>query len=425
MKKALEGLRVLDMSRVLAGPFCTQMLGDLGADVIKVERPGVGDDTRKWGPPFLLDEEGHETTESAYYLSCNRNKRSVAVDFTLPEGQELLDKLMARSDILVENYKLGGLAKYGLSYEQIKDRHPHLIYASISGYGQTGPLAPEPGYDFVAQGMSGMMSCTGYPDGDPTKVGVAIADILTGLHTMIGILAALNHRHATGRGQHVDASLLDCSIASMSYIAQFFLTAGKVSTRIGNQNPTIVPYQCFKAKDAHVVIAIGNDVQFKRFCGFAGLKPLADDPRFVTNKQRVINRSLLVPILEERVAQDTASFWIEGLRGIEIPVGPVNTMDQVFATDQVLARAMKVRMDHPMAPEPIDLVGSALKLSDSPVDYRLPPPRCGEHTQSVLEEVLGLSETEVEDLCARRVLQAISEDECSAQSCRSASKAAG
>lgn len=423
MKKALEGLRVLDMSRVLAGPFCTQMLGDLGADVIKVERPGVGDDTRKWGPPFLLDDEGRETTESAYYLSCNRNKRSVALDFTMPEGREILGKLMARSDILVENYKPGGLAKYGLSYDQIKDRHPHLIYASVSGYGQTGPLAPEPGYDFVAQGMSGMMSCTGYPDGDPTKVGVAISDILTGLHTVIGILAALNHRQSTGRGQQVDSSLLDCSVASMAYIAQFFLTAGKVSRRIGNQNPTIVPYQCFKASDAHVVIAVGNDVQFARFCAFAGLKNLADDPRFATNKQRVINRTLLIPILEERVAKDTAAFWIDGLRGIEIPVGPVNTMDQVFETDQVLARNMKINMTHPLASAPIDLVGSALKLSESPVDYRLPPPRCGEHTHAVLGEVLGLSETQVEELCARRVLQALSEDEgagCASCCCKAA-----
>ena len=424
MKKALEGLRVLDMSRVLAGPFCTQMLGDLGADVVKVERPGVGDDTRKWGPPFLLDDEGRETTESAYYLSCNRNKRSIALDFTMPEGQEILDRLMAKSDILVENYKPGGLAKYGLSYDQIKDRHPHLIYASISGYGQTGPLAPEPGYDFVAQAMSGMMSCTGFPDGDPTKVGVAIADILTGLHTVIGILAALNHRHATGKGQHVDTALLDCSVASMSYIAQFFLTAGKVSRRIGNQNPTIVPYQCFKAKDGYVVIAVGNDVQFARFCGFAGLKQLPDDPRFATNKQRVINRNLLIPMLEARVAQDTAAFWIEGLRGIEIPVGPVNTMDQVFDTEQVQARAMQIQMGHPLAPEPIDLVGSALKLSDSPVDYRLPPPRCGEHTESVLEQILGLSPDQIEELCARRVLQGLPEGECAA-SAGAKCKAAG
>lgn len=410
MNETLEGLRVLDMSRVLAGPSCTQMLGDLGADVIKIERPGVGDDTRKWGPPFLKDEEGRDTTESAYYLSCNRNKRSVALDFTTPEGQEILDRLMAKSDILVENYKPGGLAKYGLSYDQIKDRHPHLIYASISGYGQTGPLAPEPGYDFVAQGMSGMMATTGFPDGDPTKVGVAISDILTGLHTVVGILAALNHRHATGKGQHVDSALLDCSVASMAYIGQFYLTAGKVSKRIGNQNPTIVPYQCFKTKDGYVVIAVGNDVQFSRFCAFAGLSPLAEDPRFSTNPQRVINRAVLLPMLEDRVAQDTTAFWIDGLRRVEIPVGPVNTMDQVFATEQVQARGMQIQMQHPLSDAPIGLVGSALKLSEAPVTYRLPPPRCGEHTADVLSEVLGLSAGEIEALCARRVLEALADD---------------
>lgn len=405
MEKTLEGVRVLDMSRILAGPYCTQMLGDLGADIIKIERPGVGDDTRKFGPPFLRDEDGRETTESAYYMSCNRNKRSVALDFTTPEGQAILDRLMAQSDILVENYKPGGLAKYGLSYDQIKDRHPHLVYASISGYGQTGPLASESGYDFVAQGMSGMMACTGFPEGDPTKVGVAISDILTGLHAVVGILAALHHRQASGQGQHVDVALLDCSVASMAYIAQFYLTAGKVSGRIGNQNPTIVPYQCFKTKDGYVVIAVGNDVQFSRFCAFAGLTDLPTDPRFSTNKQRVINRLLLIPMLEKRVAQDTASFWIEGLRGIEVPVGPVNTMDQVFGTEQVQARGMQIRMDHPLSDGPINLVGSPLKLSDSPVEYRLPPPRCGEHTVDVLTGILGLSSGEIEDLCARRVLE--------------------
>lgn len=401
MAGALDGLRVLDMSRILAGPFCTQMLGDMGAEIIKIERPGHGDDTRKFGPPFLKDPDGEDTSESAYYLSCNRNKRSVAIDFTRSEGQAILKKLMARSDVLIENYKPGGLRKYGLSYDQLKDHFPQLIYASISGYGQTGPLAPEPGYDFVAQAMSGMMSVTGYPEGDPTKVGVAISDILTGLHTCIGILSALRHRDATGRGQHVDIALLDCSVATMSYIGQFFLTAGKVSNRIGNQNPTIVPYQCFKASDDYVVIAVGNDSQFRKFCGFAGLSALPDDPRFATNVARVRHRAELIPLLVERIAKDTARFWIDGLRSVEVPVGPVNAMDRVFAEDQVLARGMKISMTHPdHAHAPIDLVGSALKFSDSPVSYRLPPPRCGQHTDEVLGETLGLTP---DDLAALRV----------------------
>lgn len=405
MAGALDGIRVLDMSRILAGPFCTQMLGDMGAEIIKIERPGHGDDTRKFGPPFLKDAGGNDTTESAYYLSCNRNKRSVAIDFTRPEGQEILRKLMARSDVLIENYKPGGLCKYGLSYDQIKGAFPRLVYASISGYGQTGPLAPEPGYDFVAQGMSGMMSVTGWPDGDPTKVGVAISDILTGMHACVGILAALRNRDATGHGQHVDVALLDCSIAAMSYIGQFFLTAGKVSSRIGNQNPTIVPYQCFKTKDGYVVIAVGNDGQFRKFCAFAGLPDLPDDPRFATNVARVKNRAELLPILERRVAQDDSAFWIEGLREIEVPVGPVNTMDKVFTDEQVLARDMKVQVTHPARPDdPIDLVGSALKFSGSPVSYRLPPPRCGEHTDTVLHEALGLSTDDIRALRVKGVL---------------------
>lgn len=405
MAGALDGLRVLDMSRILAGPFCTQMLGDMGAEIIKIERPGHGDDTRKFGPPFLKDSEGKDTTESAYYLSCNRNKRSVAIDFTRPEGQHILKNLMARSDVLIENYKPGGLRKYGLSYEQIEKSFPRLVYASISGYGQTGQLAPEPGYDFVAQAMSGMMSTTGWPGGDPTKVGVAISDILTGMHACVGILAALRHRDETGKGQHVDISLLDCSIAAMSYIGQFFLTAGKISSRIGNQNPTIVPYQCFKTSDDYVVIAVGNDGQFRKFCAFAGLSALPDDPRFATNTARVRNREALIPLLVERVARETSEFWIEGLRGIEVPVGPVNTMDKVFAEEQVLARGMKVQVSHPARPDaPIDLVGSALKFSGTPVRYELPPPRCGEHTDQVLRDTLGLFDDEIDALRVKGVL---------------------
>lgn len=405
MAGALDGIRVLDMSRILAGPFCTQMLGDMGAEVIKIERPGHGDDTRKFGPPFLKDTEGNDTTESAYYLSCNRNKRSVAIDFTRPEGQAILKKLMAQSDVLIENYKPGGLRKYGLAYDQIKESFPHLVYASISGYGQTGPLSAEPGYDFVAQGMSGIMATTGWPGGEPTKVGIAISDVLTGMHACVGILSALRHRDATGQGQHVDIALLDCSVAAMSYICQFFLTAGKISSRIGNQNPTIVPYQCFRTKDGHVVIAVGNDGQFRKFCAFAGLSALPDDPRFATNVSRVRNREALLPIIEQRVAEENADFWIKGLREIEVPVGPVHTMDKVFTDEQILARNMKIQIQHPARTDgPIDLVGSALKFSGSPVSYRLPPPRCGEHTNTILGDLLGMTAEEISDLKVRSVL---------------------
>ena len=282
-QNTLDNIRVLDLSRVLAGPSCTQILGDLGADIIKIERPGHGDDTRKWAPPYLKDTDGHDTNESAYYLSANRNKRSLAVDLTTEAGQDLIHKLLEKSDVLIENFKTGNLARYGLSYNQIKDRHPHLIYCSITGFGQNGPLSTEPGYDFLAQAMSGLMAITGEPDGEPMKIGVALSDVMTGLYAAVGILSALHARTTTGKGQHVDLALLDCTLAGMVNIAQYYLTSGNLAPRLGNAHSTIVPYQCFAASDGYLIIAVGNDRQFKRLADFIGKPEWTNDERFSTN----------------------------------------------------------------------------------------------------------------------------------------------
>ncbi len=397
MSGALLGIRVVDLSRILAGPFCTQILGDLGADIIKIEKPGAGDDTRTWGPPFLKDGKGQDTTESAYYLSANRNKRSIALDITTPEGQEIIHRLLEKSDVLIENFKTGGLKKYGLGYEQIKERHPHIIYCSITGFGQTGPLATEPGYDFLAQGMGGLMAITGVPDGEPMKAGVALSDVITGLYSAIGILAALHARGDSGKGQMVDLALLDCTLASLTNIAQYYLTSGKLAPRLGNAHSTIVPYQVFRTSDSHVILAIGNDGQFRHFCKFIGTN-WADDPRFATNQQRVRNRSELVPMIEDVIAKKTTSYWVEALHEADIPVGPVNAMDQVFAMEQTQAREMKIAMAHPSGPDLAHLVGSPLKLSGTPVVYRRPPPVCGQHTAEILREILGMDAAAIDRL---------------------------
>ncbi len=398
MSGALSGLRVLDLSRVLAGPACTQILGDMGADIIKVERPGAGDDTRKWGPPFLKDADGNDTGESAYYLSCNRNKRSIAIDITTPEGQDLVHRLLEKSDILIENFKTGGLKKYGLDYDSIHARHPHIIYASITGFGQNGPLSTEPGYDLLVQAMGGLMAVTGEPDGAPMKVGVALSDVMTGLYAAIGILAALHARKNSGQGQHVDVALLDCTLASLTNLAQFFLTAGKPAPRYGNAHSTIVPYQAFEVADGWVVIAIGNDVQFRRFVKSLGHEEWANDPRFATNTARVHNRDIIVPMIAEIMMQHKIVPLVDLMRDIDVPCGPVNRMDQVFALDQIHARQMQIRMPHPQSPTPIDLVGSPLKLSGTSVEYRLPPPMEGQHTAEILQDLLGLSRPEIEEL---------------------------
>jgi crotonobetainyl-CoA:carnitine CoA-transferase CaiB-like acyl-CoA transferase len=391
MKKSLENIRVLDLSRVLAGPYCTQMLGDLGAEIIKIEKPGSGDDTRTWGPPFLKDKGGNDTSESAYYLSINRNKKSVAVDIRTKEGQEIIHQLLENSDVLIENFKAGGLKKYGLSYDDLKKKYPKLVYCSITGFGQDGPLAEEPGYDLMAQAMAGLMASTGEPDGAPMKVGVALSDIITGLHAAIGILAALHAREETDEGQMVDVALADCTLASLTNLAQYYLTSGKPAPRQGNAHSTIVPYQAFETKDGHIVVAVGNNEQFARFCKILGHEEWAKDERFAKNTARVVNRKILVPMIEAEMKKKNSAVWIEDMRGADVPAGPVNRIDEVFAMDQIQHRGMEISMDHEAAPEAIKLVGSPLKLSKTPVSYAFAPPVLGQDTQEVLEKMLNLS----------------------------------
>lgn len=391
MKKSLENIRVLDLSRVLAGPYCTQMLGDLGAEIIKIEKPGSGDDTRYWGPPFLKDKNGNDTSESAYYLSINRNKKSVAVDISKKEGQEIIHHLLENSDVLIENFKAGGLKKYGLSYDDLKKKYPKLVYCSITGFGQDGPLAEEPGYDLMAQAMAGLMASTGEPDGAPMKVGVALSDIITGLHAAIGILAALHAREETGEGQMVDVALVDCTLASLTNLAQYFLTSGKPAPRYGNAHSTIVPYQAFATKDGYIVVAVGNNEQFTRFCKILGHEEWSKDERFAKNTARVVNRQILIPMIESAIKTKTSAEWVQKLREAYVPGGPVNRMDEVFAMDQVQHRDMEISMDHAAAPKAIKLVGSPLKLSKTPVSYAFAPPVLGQDTQEVLEKMLNLS----------------------------------
>lgn len=403
---ALSHIRVLDLSRVLAGPFCTQILGDLGADILKIERPLEGDDTRKWGPPFMKDENGENTTESAYYLSTNRSKRSLAIDIKTKDGQALIHKLLEKCDVLIENFKTGGLDKFGLGYEQIKERHPHIVYCSITGFGHTGPMAADAGYDFLAQGLSGLMANTGAPNKEPTKVGVALSDIMTGLYAAIGILAALQAREKNGQGQHVDLALLDCTLSSMTNIAQYYLTSGQTAPRVGNAHSTIVPYQAFEAQDGYIILAIGNNTQFQRFCACINKEEWAQDERFATNSARVTNRETLVPMIRDVIATQTQEYWLSLLPERNIPCGPVNTMDQVFDMEQIEAREMKIAMDHPMGDGQIDLVGSPLKLSETPVSYTQAPPYLGQHTHEILQDILQLSAEEIEGLIEKKTIQA-------------------
>jgi len=388
MTGALDKIRVLDLSRILAGPLCTQILGDLGADIIKIERPGVGDDTRKWGPPFLKDRDGNDTNESAYYLSANRNKRSVAIDITTADGQALLHRLLEKCDVMIENFKAGGLKKYGLDCESVRKRHPHIVYCSVTGFGQNGPMATEPGYDFLAQALGGLMAITGNPGEEPMKAGVALSDVMTGLYAAVGILAALRHRDETGKGQAIDLSLLDCTVAGLVNVAQYYLTSGTCAPRLGNAHSTIVPYQAFKTADGHVIIAVGNDTQFRRFAACFD-QGWADDEKFSTNQMRVRNRDALVALIAPLIEQQVTDYWVKTLNDINVPVGPVNTMDQVFAMEQIKARQMEIEMPHPQTSEPAHLVGSPLKMSETPVSFRHAPPVCGQHTDDVLKEILG------------------------------------
>lgn len=392
MSGPLAHIRVLDLSRVLAGPWAGQTLADLGADVVKIERPGCGDDTRHWGPPYLKAADGTPSGEAAYFLSANRGKRSVCVDFTRPEGQAIVRALAAQSDVLLENFKVGGLAQYGLDAASLRALNPRLVYCSVTGFGQDGPYRDLPGYDFMIQGMGGLMSLTGQPDatpgGGPVKVGVALADVLTGLYASIGVLAALAHRERSGEGQHVDLALLDVQVATLANQAMNFLTTGEAPQRLGNAHPNIVPYQTFATADGHLILAVGNDAQFARCCTVLGCAPLAADARFATNRARVAHRSELVAQLAERFVTRPRDAWLAALANANVPCGPINTLDQVFADAQVRHRQMRVELPHALAGT-VALVGSPLKLSATPVEYRRPPPLLGEHTAEVLGERLG------------------------------------
>ncbi|WP_193557051.1 CaiB/BaiF CoA transferase family protein [Pseudomonas viridiflava] len=398
MMGALSHLRVLDLSRVLAGPWAGQILADLGADVIKVERPVCGDDTRSWGPPFLKDEAGQNTTEAAYYLSANRNKQSVTIDFTRPEGQQLVRELVAKSDIVIENFKVGGLAAYGLDYASLKAVNPKLIYCSITGFGQTGPYAKRAGYDFMIQGLGGLMSLTGRPDGDegggPVKVGVALTDILTGLYSTTAILAALAHRDQSGVGQYIDMALLDVQVACLANQAMNYLTTGVAPKRLGNAHPNIVPYQDFPTADGDFILTVGNDSQFRKFAEVAGQSQWATDPRFLTNKLRVANRSELIPLIRQATVFKTTAQWVDELEAAGVPCGPVNDLSQVFDDPQVLARGLAIELPHVLGGR-VAQVASPIRLSETPVEYRRAPPLLGEHTSQVLQELLGMSGDEV------------------------------
>jgi crotonobetainyl-CoA:carnitine CoA-transferase CaiB-like acyl-CoA transferase len=398
MSGALSHIRVLDLSRVLAGPWCGQILGDLGAEVIKVERPGSGDDTRHWGPPYIKDAEGNDSREAAYFQSANRNKQSLTLDFTKPEGQRLVRELVAQCDVLLENFKVGGLAAYGLDYESLKAINPRLIYCSITGFGQTGPYARRAGYDFMIQGLGGLMSLTGRPEGEegagPMKVGVALTDILTGLYATVGVLAALNQRDQSGIGQHIDVALLDVQVACLANQAMNYLSTGVSPKRLGNAHPNIVPYQDFPSADGNFILAVGNDGQFRKFCEVAGIAQLADDPRFASNKARVAHRAELIPLLRQATVFKTTAQWIESLEKAGVPCGPINDLEQVFADPQVKARGLRLELPNAMGSS-TPQVASPLRLSATPVDYRSAPPLLGQHTESLLQRLLGLDEEQV------------------------------
>lgn len=392
MRTALDGIRVLDLSRVLAGPWCSQNLADLGADVIKIERPGHGDDTRSWGPPFLKDRDGVDTRDAAYYLAANRNKRSVTIDLACKDGQRAVRELASHCDVVLENYKVGQLKKYGLDYDSLQAINPKLVYCSVTGFGQTGPWSHRPGYDFIIQGLGGFMSITGEaddrPGGGPQKAGVAVSDLMTGMYATQAVLAALFHRERSGEGQYIDIALLDVQVAMLANMNTNYLVSGRPPKRWGNAHPNIVPYQAFRASDQWIVVAVGNDEQFRRFCTLAERPDLQRDARFATNRERVRNRETLVPILTELVERHPASFWLEGLERAGVPAGPINDLAQVFDNEQVCARGIRVSLERSDVGD-IPLVGSPLKMSATPPTYRLAPPRLGEHTAEVLRELLG------------------------------------
>ncbi|SIT37888.1 conserved hypothetical protein [Paraburkholderia piptadeniae] len=399
-KGALDGLRVLDLSRVLAGPWASQLLADLGADVVKVERPGTGDDTRAWGPPWLNDVDGESTGESAYYLCANRNKRSVAIDLSQPDGQRLVRELASKADVLIENFKVGGLSQYGLDYASLKELNPRLIYCSITGFGQTGPYAARAGYDFLIQGMGGLMSVTGRADGTegegPLKVGVALTDITTGLYATVAILAALARRERSGAGQHIDLALLDVQVACLANQATNYLVGNVVPRRIGNAHPNIVPYQDFPTADGHMIIAVGNDSQFASLCKTLGEPGWAADERFASNAQRVKHRDQLVAMIRDTTVLRATGEWIGLMERAGVPCGPINNLSQVFVDPQVQSRNVRIEMPHPLT-EQVALVANPIRMSESPVQYRHAPPTLGQHTEEVLQDWLDLAAADIDE----------------------------
>ena len=403
LPKALGHIRVLDLSRVLAGPWCSQNLADLGADVIKIERPGVGDDTRAWGPPYAVDASGVNTTEAAYYLCANRGKRSVTVDIATEQGRALIQELARHADVVLENYKVGQLARYGLDYASLKAIKSDLVYCSITGFGQDGPYAHRAGYDFLIQGMGGLMSVTGerddLPGGGPQKAGVALTDIMTGMYATVAVLAALTHRDRSGEGQHIDMALLDTQVAMLANVGSNYLNSGKPPKRWGNAHANIVPYQTFACADGHIIVAAGNDGQYQKFVEAGGRPELASDPRFATNPQRVQHRDVLVPLLADMVRTRSRAEWIAQLEAVGVPCGPINDVGEVFDNPQVQARDMAVHMAHPSAGS-VPLVRSPMKLSATPAIAELAPPLLGQHTDEVLRELLGRSDAEIAQLRA-------------------------
>ncbi len=403
MPGPLSNIRVLDLTRVLAGPWATQMLADLGAEVIKIEKPGEGDDTRGWGPPFIRNADGGNG-DAAYFLSANRGKTSVCIDMASAKGQKLIRDLAAKSDVVIENFKVGGLKKYGLDYNSLKHFNPKLIYCSITGFGQDGPYARRAGYDFMIQGMAGSMSITGEPDGPPMKSGVAYADIFTGLHAVIGITSALYHRERTGVGQYLDLSLLDSQVAVLANQASNYLVGGKVPGRLGNAHPNIVPYQTFETADGHIIVAVGNDRQFTEFCAIIGAAELARDSRFETNQGRVENRAQLVPLLTGPMKTRATSEWIAAFEAASVPCGPINTITQMFADPQVLARGLQIGLTSEDGVQ-IPGVANPIRFSETPVEYDKPPPKLGNGTERVLADVLELSDSRIANLRAAGVIE--------------------
>ncbi|CDG84336.1 CaiB/BaiF CoA transferase family protein [Janthinobacterium agaricidamnosum] len=407
MSAALSHLKVLDLSRVLAGPWSGQVLADLGADVIKIERPGVGDDTRTWGPPYLKDRHGEATRESAYFMAANRGKQSVTVDISQPAGQEIIRELVKQSDILLENYKVGALKKYGLDYESLHAVNPRLIYCSITGFGQDGPDAQRAGYDFMIQGMGGLMSITGTPDtlpgGGPVKVGVAVTDVLTGMYATVGILAAVTQREKTGLGQHIDMALLDVQVAMLANQASNYLVGGVVPGRLGNAHPNIVPYQAFATSDGHVILAVGNDRQFASFSSVAGHAEWADDVRFASNNARVAHRAELVALLEPVLLTRSTRLWLDQLEAVAVPCGPINTIDQVFEEPQVRARQLVHHVPHALADD-VPTVACPIRMSGSPRSAERAPPLLGQHTRDILRERLQLDDAGIDRLLAQGVI---------------------